>query len=187
MDSRRAGALFPAILLILIGVFFLLTNLNVLPRVSIGQLWPAFPVLLGISMWVQFFVGRMRDPGLVAGGTIFLLSGLFFFLFTLNLSAPGLERIDWRDMGRLWPAFPTIVGFGLLLQYLVGGLREHGLLIPVAILLIVGLGGFAFTLGNFPTFNLIARYWPVFLIVLGIIVLARAFLRPRTREGDRQL
>jgi hypothetical protein len=182
MDSRRSGAIVPAVVLIAIGIFFLLANLGTLPRVSIVQLWPALPALLGIGLLLQFFIGGMRDPGLVTGGTIFLLVGLFFFLFTLGIDVAPLGRITWGDMARLWPAFPTIVGIALLLQWLAGGLRDHGLLIPVTILLIVGLGGFAFTLAGFPTFRVIFDYWPVLLIVLGLIVLARSFTRPRSSQ-----
>ena len=50
MNSRRSGAIVPAVILIAIGTFFLLANLNVLPKVSIGQLWPAFPALLGVAL-----------------------------------------------------------------------------------------------------------------------------------------
>ena len=182
METRRGGSIVPAIILIAVGIFFLLVNADLLPRVSVAQLWPAFPVLLGIALLGQFFAGRMRDPGLVAGGTIFLLTGLFFFLFTFNLTVPPLGRIDWGDMARLWPAFPTIVGVALLLRWLAGGLRDRGLLIPVVILLIVGLGGFAFTLGGFPTFRILADYWPVLLIALGVLVLARSFSRPRSSQ-----
>ncbi|HLF26207.1 MAG TPA: DUF5668 domain-containing protein [Anaerolineae bacterium] len=179
MESRRSGAIVPAIILIGIGIFFLLLNTDVIRGVSIGQLWPAFPALLGVSLLVQFFAGRMRDPGLVTGGAIFLLTGLFFFLFTLRVDIPGFGPVNWGDMATLWPAFPTIVGVALLLQWLAGGLRDHALLIPVTILTIVGLGGFAFTLGQFPTFRILADYWPVLLILLGILVLARSFVRPR--------
>jgi len=179
MDSRRSGTIVPAIILIALGIFFLLMNLNGV-RASLGQLWPAFPVLMGLGMWLQFFIGRMRDPGLVTGGTIFLLIGLFFFLFTFQATLPGFGRVNWSDMGVLWPAFPTIVAVALLLQWLFGGLRNHGLLVPVTILLIVGLGGFAFTLRGFPTFKLIADYWPVLLIALGVIVLLRSLVRPRS-------
>ncbi|HEY4688109.1 MAG TPA: DUF5668 domain-containing protein [Anaerolineae bacterium] len=178
VESRRSGSLVPAIVLIGIGVFFLLVNTNVLPRVSLTQLWPALPALLGVGLLLQFFVDRMRDPGLVTGGAIFLLIGLFFFLFTLNVDVPGLGVIHWGNMAQLWPAFPTIVGIALLLQWLAGGLRDTGLLIPVGILLVVGLGGFAFTLRGFPTFRLIAEFWPVLLIVIGAIILARSFIRP---------
>lgn len=180
MSSQRTGSIVTAIILILIGGVFLLVNNGVLPRVSIGQLWPGLPLVLGIGLFLQYFLGGMRDPGQVTGGTIFVLVGLFFFLFTLGVYIEPFGRITWGDMSVLWPAFPTIVGIALLLQWLAGGLRDHGLLIPVTILLVVGLGGFAFTLRGFPTFRILADYWPVLLILLGVIVLVRSFTRPRS-------
>jgi hypothetical protein len=179
MDSRRNSAIVPAVILIAIGIVLLLVNTGALPNLNLTHLWPAFPALLGAALLLQFFVGGMRDPGLVTGGTIFLLVGLFFFLFTLRLDVPGMGRIGWGDMARLWPVFPTIVGVALLLQWLAGGLRDHGLLIPVAILLIVGLAGFGFTLADLPTFKILSDYWPVLLILLGLLVIVRAGIRPR--------
>ena len=181
MEIRR-GSIVPAVLLIAVGVIFLLVNLNVIPRVSIIDLWPALPALIGLGMLLQFFLGRLRDPGLVTGGTIFLLIGLFFFLFTLEVNVPGLGVVRWGMMAELWPAFPLIVAIALLLQWIAGGLRDTGLLVPVTILGIVGLAGFAFTLDRFPAFSAIVEYWPVLLIVLGLVVLARSFARPRSTQ-----
>jgi len=178
MEPRRnRGTLVAAVLLIGFGLFFLLVNTSVI-RVSMVQLWPAIPVLIGAALFVQFFAGRMRDPGLVTGGTIFLLIGLFFFLFTLGVTIEPLGRIRWGDMAVLWPAIPTIIGVGILMQWIFGGLRDHGLLIPVMIFLLIGLGGFASTLRGIPTFSILVDYWPVLLIVIGVIVMARA-IRPR--------
>jgi hypothetical protein len=172
----------PALILIGIGVFFLLINTGVLGGVNLGDLWPIFPVLIGAGLLLQFFIGGLRDPDLVFGGTIFTLTGLFFFLFTLNVNVAPLGPITWSDMARLWPAFPTIVGIAFVLRWVLGGLRESGLLIPAAILLAVGLGGFSFTLAGFPAFRLFFDYWPVLLIILGVIVLARSVTRPRSES-----
>ena len=176
---RNGGTLVVAFLLIGIGLFFLLVNTNIV-RVSIGQLWPAIPTLIGAALLVQFFAGGMRDPGLVTGGTIFLLIGLFFFLFTLGVTIEPFGQITWSDMSVLWPAIPTIIGIALLMQWLFGGLRDHGLLIPVAIFLLIGLGGFAFTLRGIPVFSTLVDYWPVLLIAIGLIVLVRSLRRPQS-------
>ena len=182
MEPRRnGGTLAVAILLIGIGLFFLLVNTNVV-RVSIGQLWPAIPALIGAALLVQFFTGGMRDPGLVTGGTIFLLTGLFFFLFTLGVTIEPFGRVNWGDMAVLWPAMPTIIGVALLIQWLVGGLRDHGLLIPVTIFFLIGLGGFAFTLRGIPAFSILIDYWPALLIVIGLIVLVRSLRRPQSSQ-----
>ena len=111
MDRR--GTLITAVVLIAIGAYILLANLNVIPPYPITQLWPGIVVLVGILFWLGFIFGKDHDPGLAFVGTIVTLVGLFFFLFTFNVDLFGLGRVDWSDMGLLWPAFPLIVGIGI--------------------------------------------------------------------------
>jgi hypothetical protein len=176
---ERRGALVPALLLILLGAFFLLVNIGVLPALSITQLWPGIVVLVGLMFWGGFFFGRQHDAGLAFVGTIVALVGAFFFLFTLRVNLPGYGPVNWSDMGRLWPAFPLIVGIAFVVLWLAGRLRDGGVLFPAAILLIVGLGGFAFTLGDIPNWRDLLNLWPVLLILLGLGVLIQSLRRPR--------
>jgi hypothetical protein len=83
-------------------------------------------------------------------------------------------------MAVLWPAIPTIIGIALLMQWLLGGLRDHGLLIPIALFFVIGLGGFAFTLRGVPVLSILVDYWPVLLIAIGLIVLVRSLRRPQS-------
>jgi hypothetical protein len=176
---KRRGALVPALFLILLGVFFLLVNFGALPRLSIAQLWPGIIVLVGLMFWGGYLLGRQHDAGLAFVGTIVTLVGAFFFLFTLHVNIPGYGPVEWSDMGRLWPAFPLIVGVAFVVLWLAGRLRDVGVLFPAAILLIVGLGGFAFTLGDIPGWQNLLNWWPVLLIVLGLGVLVQSLRRPR--------
>lgn len=84
-------------------------------------------------------------------------------------------------MGRLWPVFPLIVGVAFVVMWIANRFRDMGLLVPAAILLIVGLAGFAFTLREVPVWQTIFNWWPVLLIVLGIVVLLQAFMRPKQK------
>ena len=113
-------------------------------------MWPGIVVLVGILFWLGFIFGKDHDPGLAFVGTIVTLTGLFFFLFTFNVDLLGLGRVDWGDMALLWPAFPLIVGIAFVVLWAAGRFRDWGVLIPAGILLLVGFGGFAFTLGNVP-------------------------------------
>ncbi|MFN8596322.1 MAG: hypothetical protein U0559_09085 [Anaerolineae bacterium] len=74
---------------------------------SITELWPGIVVLVGLMFWGGYLFGGRHDPGLAFVGTIAFKVGLFFFLFTLHINVPGFGPIGW---GRLWPAFPLIVG-----------------------------------------------------------------------------
>lgn len=176
---ERRGAIVPALFLILLGAFFLLVNFGVLPSLSITELWPGIVVLVGLMFWGGYLFGGRHDPGLAFVGTIVSLVGLFFFLFTLHINVPGFGPIGWGDMGRLWPAFPLIVGIAFVVLWLTGRMRDMGLWIPATILLLVGAGGFAFTLGDMPNWRTLVSFWPVLLIVLGLIVLLQSIRKPR--------
>ena len=98
MDRR--GAIVPAFILILIGGFFLLINLGLLPRMTITEMWPGIIVLVGFTFWTGFIFGHQHDAGLAFVGTILVLIGAFFFLFTLpNVALPGYGVIHWSDQG----------------------------------------------------------------------------------------
>jgi hypothetical protein len=176
---ERRGALFPALFLILLGAFFLLVNIGALPALSITQLWPGIVVLVGVMFWGGYFFGRQHDAGQAFVGTIVTLVGAFFFLFTLRVNIPGYGPVEWSDMGRLWPAFPLIVGVAFVVLWLAGRLRDGGVLVPAVILLLVGFGGFGFTLGDFPNWRSVLNLWPVLLILLGLGALIQSLRRSR--------
>jgi hypothetical protein len=179
MDRR--GTVITAVVLIGIGAYLLLANLNVIPFYPITQMWPGLVVLVGILFWLGYIFGKEHDPGLAFVGTIVSLVGLLFFLFTFNVDLLGLGRVDWGDMRLLWPAFPLIVGIAFVVLWAAGGFRDWGVLIPAGILLLVGFGGFAFTLGNVPVFQNILQWWPLLLIFFGIVILIQSVIRPRSK------
>ena len=179
MDRR--GTVFTAAILITIGVYLLLANLHLIPTFSATQMWPGIVVLVGLMFWLGFIFGKDHDPGLAFVGTIVTLVGLFFFLFTLNINLLGLGRVDWSDMGLLWPAFPLIVGIAFIVLWIAGRFRDWGVLVPAGVLVLVGFGGFAFTLGKVPIFRDVLQWWPLLLILFGIVILIQAVLRPRSK------
>lgn len=178
---ERRGSIVPALALILIGGYFLLINLNVIPSLGINKMWPGIVVLVGLIFWLGFIFGKDHDPGLTFVGTIAILVGLFFFLFTLNVNLFGLGHVTWGAMGQLWPAFPLIVGLAFVVLWIAGRFRDGGVLVPAVVLLVVGIGGFAYTLGDVPFFQDVLRWWPLLLIGLGLLVLLRAIVRPRAK------
>lgn len=179
MDRR--GTVIIAVVLITVGAYLLLANLNVIPLYPIEQMWPAIVVFVGVLFWLGFIFGKDHDPGLAFVGTIVTLTGLFFFLFTFNVDLFGLGRVDWSDMALLWPAFPLIVGVAFVVLWAAGRFRDWGVLIPAGILLLVGLGGFAYTLGEVAVFQNILQWWPLLLIFFGVIVLIQSIARSRSK------
>ena len=80
-------------------------------------------------------------------------------------------------MTYLWPVFIIGPGIGFFLMYLLGP-KEKGMLIPASIL--TGLG-ILFMLSK----SGIMRYWPILLIVLGIVLIVR--YQMKSRSGDNEI
>jgi hypothetical protein len=188
MGTRRSerrsggGAIFPGLVLILVGLWFLLRAFGV--RVpGMDQLWPIFPVLAGLG----FFLGFLFSPdkrsayGLAIPGTITFLVGLLFFAFTLGY-------LEWGAMESLWPVFLIIVGASFVVAWIFSGLREWGLLIPGGIVGGVGVVALGFALGGQGAAwaRVISRGWPVILIAIGLAVLFQGLAAGRSPSTSEE-
>jgi hypothetical protein len=142
-DHHRS-VFFP-VLLILIGVFFLLSNLNLMP----GNAWSIFvrfwPVLFIIGSFDdlinQKWVGALMNFGI---GSILLLANLGYFSWTA-----------WQLITRLWPVFIIAVGLDVIFrgQSVLGSLIGVG----ISILVLGGLIWFALQgplMGNTSSLNI---------------------------------
>ena len=179
--SDRAGVVVWGLIMIAIGGWFLLRTLGFrLP--GMGQMWPIFPTLVGLSMFVGwlFTPDKRANHGIMIPATINVLVGLFFFGFTLGI-------LRWGDMGFLWPVFPLIVGIAFFVAWVFSLFSNWGLLIPAGITATVGIVGLGFTLSaQSGLFAWIIRFWPLALIALGVLVLFGGLLssgRRRTASG----
>ena len=176
--KRRPGNVMTALFLIVVGAWFLATDVFNAPLMGFVELWPAFPLFFGLALLVQYLVGERQNSGLVFLGVAAALPGAFLFLFTLRIGG-----LTWADMGRYWPAFPLIGGLAFLALYLAGGMQDQGVLVPAFISGGVGLIALPITLGvvGGRMFSQAIRLWPLLLILIGLAL----FLRfPRRRDGD---
>lgn len=166
----KKGNLVLGLIFVIIGVLFLLSNLN-LPGFEFdifdigfffANFWPLFIIIPGLIFHYAFFAGRNRDAGLLVPGGILLVTGL-----TCQLSE--LFNI-WHIT---WPGFILAVAVGLFELYLFGS-RERGLLIPVGI-----LGGLSiiffvsFSVKEILGFGASKILVPAVLIIIGISVLSK--------------
>jgi hypothetical protein len=149
-------------------VAFLLAN-----WIGWEEAWPIFPMVAGIAFFGGYLAGGLKDGGMAFVGTGLFLTGLFFFGFTLGYWA-------WSDMAELWPVFPLIWGFAFLVLFLASRARDTGALILGLVGIIVGGVGLAYTYGLVE--GDIVKFWPVLLILAGIVGLIGALARAGRRE-----
>ena len=161
-SADRRGSMFGGLMIIAIGIWFLLASLGInLP--NIGNLWPVFPTVGGLAFLAGYLFGKEKDTGFLIPGVGGFLVGLFFFLFTFGV-------YEWGEMSRLWPVFPLIGGIAFLAMYLAE--QDGGLLVPAFGGIGVGVVGLLFTVSGL-SLAWLGTYWPVILIIIGLIVLAQ--------------
>ena len=146
---ERRGTLVTALALILIGGYFLLVNLNVIPSlrhhadVARHRGAGGRHVLAGLHLRK-----RTRSRAWPSSAPSSRSSDCSSFSSRSTSIILGFGTVEWGDMGMLWPAFPLIVGIAFVVMWIADRFRDAGVLIPAAILLLVGFGGFAYTLGK---------------------------------------
>jgi hypothetical protein len=179
---KRRRSLIPAVILILLGLWFLVGNLGI-PLPGMDALWPIFPLGGGLLFLAGYLFDR-RDPGLIFLGIAATLIGAFFFLFTLNIPLPvrGMqEGVRWEDMSKLWPAFVVIGGLAFIGLFLAQPHHEWPVFSVGVVAVIMGVFAFPFTLGWWAgdIGALLAKLWPLLLIIAGLAALLQAVFRPR--------
>jgi LiaF transmembrane domain len=157
----RAEVRLLSLVLIALGVFFLLRNFGLLPLLppDLVSWWPLLVFGIGLALLVRG-LGAGRADGLVAG-TILTIYGAFFLLVPLGLLRTG-------DVGRYWGVFPAAIGAAFLVRYLASPAQTTRLVLPAAVLLLVGLLGLAGSVLHAGW-----RLWPLILIAVGLLLLFR--------------
>ncbi len=169
MNRNRKASIVGGIILILLGAFFLAREFY--PDLFVFWDWPLIIIGLGalFLLWaVLGGIGGLAIPAII-------LAGIGGILYYQNLTG------DWESWSFIWALIPGFVGVGILLSGLIdrkfkasldGGLT----LIVISVILFFIFGttfGMAYGLG---------QYWPVALILLGLISLARVIFR-RKKKG----
>jgi len=160
------------LVLIALGLAFFAATHGVF-NLDWGNIWPVFLIISGAATLIQAL--NTPDPhkrgNTVVGATGLLLLGAFFLATTTGL-------LSWADQGTLWPIYPTIIGLSLFAGYFASGMIESKNLIPATILTLAGLVFLGVTLVG--SYDLIGKFWPIFLIIAGIIML----IAPRARRAN---
>ncbi len=71
------GVVFPAVILIGTGVIFYIHNLGLFGGVGFGQLWPLFPIVVGLA-FVALYAFKPHDWGVLIPASACLITGVVF-------------------------------------------------------------------------------------------------------------
>jgi hypothetical protein len=166
---QKRATLSSALVLIGIGAWFLAVALiEPLRGFARGEAtWPlqiigigAYLALIGLITW---------QPGLLVPACI--VAGVGGILTYQNASG------NWASWAYAWALIPASTGLGIILSGLLK--RETGVLTGGGWLVINSLAAF-FIFGAFlGGGSLFSNYWPVLLIVVGVILLGRGSVRRR--------
>lgn len=150
-----------AYILIGIGIFFLIRELK-LPIFTNFYSWQTLLIVIGIAFLIHSYRGKNYEQ---------IFTGVL--LLGIGIHLHGLENYNfWIDH---WAIYIVIIGLAFLLRYLK---TKSGLLMSI---LLLGLGILLIFSSQFNTyfywindiFRLAERFWPILLIIFGIVLLRK--------------
>jgi hypothetical protein len=167
--NKRAG-ITGGIILILLGVLFLASEIY--PQVFSFWDWPFIIIGLGGVFLLWGILGGVG--GLAVPGSI--LAGIGGILYYQNFTG------DWESWSYIWALIPGFVGVGIILGGIIDGKFKEAVSSGLVLILISAILLFAFgaAFGLDPN---ITMYWPVLLVILGVVSLVKAILSGRQKKA----
>ncbi len=166
MTQANRGRIVWALILIVVGVYlFAIQFFPALRVIAINETnWPLLIVGIGAALLVAALLTwtpSLMIPAAIVGG----LGGLMYWQ---NASD------NWGSWAYAWTLIPGFVGIGtFLMQLMQGNLRQA--IISGGTPILISLAAFLIFASFFGGLGAFGQYWPVLLILLGMIVLAQAF------------
>jgi hypothetical protein len=174
MDKR--GSVIGGLILIAMGLLFLLlqTNPEIAAQIDLGLHWPLIIVAVGVLFLLGALLGTagMAVPGMIMVG----LGGLFYYQ-----SMSG----NWASWAYTWTLIPGFVGLGIILMGLLDSDSRSSIRGGIT-LLFISLVMFAIFGGFMGGFGILQQFWPVLLIVAGILILLRNRSGRRSADGEKE-
>lgn len=170
MTHARRSGIGVGVALIVVGALFLVGQFvpGLWGWVTPGS-WPLLVIGAGVFLLLLgLIIGApgMAVPACIVGG----IGGLLYWQ-----NATG----NWESWAYAWALIPCFVGIGIMLAELLEGkfrtaLVAGGWPILVGLIMFAIFGSF---LGGPAVLQQYARYWPVLLILLGVLSLTQVFRR----------
>lgn len=172
MDRKTRSSVTVGALLILIGILLLLGQLVPGLWAWVGPFsWPLIIVGVGVLLLV---IGLLAgEPGMAVPACI--VGGIGGLLYWQNSTG------NWASWAYAWTLIPGFVGIGVILAGLLGDKPRQNLVGGIWLVLIslVMFAIFASFLGGPAVLGQYWRYWPVLLILLGLLSLGQVLFRRR--------
>jgi hypothetical protein len=171
MEKRTRTTLILGILLILAGIYFVLVNAvpGFADLIGITFSWPVIIMLVGAGLLLIGLLTGTPDMAIPA----FIVAGIGGILYYQNATG------NWGSWAYMWTLIPGFSGLGMLAAWLLGDRKKQTLrnsldTLGTSLVLFVVFGAF------FGAFTNLGPYWPVLLIVAGVLVGARALIKGRS-------
>ena len=164
MSRERRSDLVFGIILLLIGGWLLAAQFNLLPGLdrimNVQYQWPF--IVIGVGVFLFLLGLLLHAPGMSVAACI--VGGIGAILYWTNATG------NWGDWSYLWTLIPGFVGAGVIVSMLLGGRERGGFreglrLILISAILFVVFGLF------FSGQSYFIRYWPVLIILIGILII----------------
>lgn len=175
MKRETRANIATALLLILLGGWFLAIQIS--PDVKAyaygAATWPMNILIAGGLLFVLALLSW--TPGMMIPAAI--VSGIGGLLYWQNANDA------FETWAFAWALIPGFVGIGILLAAIMEGARDRGGIIGSGILILISVllfGVFGSFLGGK---QIVLQYWPVALILIGLVFLAQSFFGRRRRQS----
>jgi cell wall-active antibiotic response 4TMS protein YvqF len=109
--EKDPGLVWPGTFGVLIGAFFFLFSFGVFRWDQMSELWPVFPLVVGISFVTTWLATNCKKLGLLVPATINLGVGIVGLAFTVG-------TIDAHTVNLLWPLGLVALGAFLIARSL---------------------------------------------------------------------
>jgi hypothetical protein len=168
MSSKRRSSLAVGLILILVGLFFLAAQF--LPELNIWTVWFDWPVYaIGVGfllLLIGLLVGEpdMAVPACIVGG----IGGILYWQ-----NATG----NWESWSYVWALIPGFAGVGRVISGLLGPAHKRWKTVQDGLQTVLVSAALFVVFGSFFGLSLLGDYWPVLLIALGVLLMARALFR----------
>ena len=168
MDKGKRTSIVGGAILILVGA--VLFAAQVLPD-FMPDFWEIFSwpwIVIGIGLFLFILGAAVGEPGMAVPATIMCgLGGILAYQWYTG---------DWQSWSYIWTLIPGFVGIGIVLMSLLGGdasLKDGSTLVFISFIMLAVFGSF------FGAVGMAGRYWPVLLILLGVVLMVRTFFNKK--------